>query len=112
LLEINLKRNEINRVRKRAEGLSAGAYHPALNVPDAAEAELLIVPEIDPSSGRYEIAEDHYACSNCVNVVASDHEPLDYCEHCGEPRLTEAVMEAGRPRSAKRESAGLARKVG
>jgi uncharacterized membrane protein YcaP (DUF421 family) len=72
---------------------------------------LLIVPEIDPSSGRYEMAEDHYACSNCGNVVASDHEPLDYC---GEPRWTEAVTEAGagRAQSAKRESAELARKAG
>jgi hypothetical protein len=72
----------------------------------------LIVPEIDPSSGRYEIAEDHYACSNCGHVVASDHEPLDYYEHCGEPRWTEAVTEAGRAQSAKRGSAGLARKAG
>src|SRR5215203_7403759 len=38
-MEINLKRNEINRVRKRAEDVSAGAYHPALYVPDAAEAD-------------------------------------------------------------------------
>src|SRR5215213_3474429 len=38
-MEINLKRNEINRVRKRAEGVSAGAYHPSLYVPDAAEAD-------------------------------------------------------------------------
>jgi uncharacterized membrane protein YcaP (DUF421 family) len=73
---------------------------------------LLIVPEMDPSSGRYEVTEDHYACSNCGNVVASDHEPLDYCESCGEPRWTEAVTEAGRAQSAKRESAGLARKAG
>jgi uncharacterized membrane protein YcaP (DUF421 family) len=75
---------------------------------------LLIIPELDSTHGRYEKAEDHYACSNCGNVVASDHEPLVYCEHCGEPRWTEAVTEAGasRAQSARRESAGLARKAG
>src|SRR4051812_19046276 len=52
---------------------------------------LLILPELDSTHGRYEKAEDRYACSNCGNVVASDHEPLDYCEYCGEPRWTEAV---------------------
>jgi uncharacterized membrane protein YcaP (DUF421 family) len=51
---------------------------------------LLIIPESDSSHGRYERAEDHYACSNCGNVVVSDHEPLDYCDSCGEPRWTEA----------------------
>ena len=223
MMEIDLKRNEINRVRKRAEGVSADAYHPALYVPDAAEADstdrlaphtrgrdavdvparshalafhrglslwsfksrsvelltqgdvgillkdgrllpegmawehfspekifaslraqgvehlgqlrrvylepsgdlsliryksqrpgLLIIPELDSTHGRYEKAEDHYACSNCGNVVGSDHEPLDYCDYCGEPRWTEAVTEAGagRAQSAKRESAGLARRAG
>src|SRR5215218_4576119 len=71
---------------------------------------LLIIPESDSSHGRYERAEDHYACSNCGNVVASDHEPLDYCEYCGEPRWTEAVTEAGagEAHSSKRDSTGLA----
>jgi uncharacterized membrane protein YcaP (DUF421 family) len=75
---------------------------------------LLIIPELDSTHGRYEKAEDHFACSNCGNVVASDHEPLDYCEYCGEPRWTEAVTEAwaGEAQSSKRDSTGLARKAG
>jgi hypothetical protein len=46
--------------------------------------------------------------------VASDHEPLDYCEYCGEPRWTEAVTEAGagEAQSSKMDSMGLARKAG
>ncbi|MFL6334962.1 MAG: DUF421 domain-containing protein [Pyrinomonadaceae bacterium] len=75
---------------------------------------LLIIPELDSTHGRYEKAEDRYACSNCGHVVASDHEPLDYCESCGEPRWTEAVTEAGagEAHSSKRDSTGLARKAG
>lgn len=75
---------------------------------------LLIIPESDSSHGRYERAEDHYACSNCGNVVVSDHEPLDYCDSCGEPRWTEAVTEAGAggARPSQKDPAGLARKAG
>jgi uncharacterized membrane protein YcaP (DUF421 family) len=75
---------------------------------------LLIIPESDSSHGRYERAEDHYARSNCGNVVVSDHETLDYCDSCGEPRWTEAVTEAGagEARSSQKDSTGLARKAG
>jgi uncharacterized membrane protein YcaP (DUF421 family) len=75
---------------------------------------LLIVPEIDPSAGRYELAEDSYACSNCGNTVVSDHEPLDYCEYCGEPRWTGAVNEAGagRPQPLRKDAGGLVRRAG
>jgi uncharacterized membrane protein YcaP (DUF421 family) len=75
---------------------------------------LLIIPEIDSTHRRYDKAEDRFACSNCGNVIVSDHEPLDYCESCGEPRWTEAVTEggAGEARSSQKDSTGLVRKTG